>query len=72
MQPFAPRAGRLPLALALTLTALTALTACSDDPVAPKTPGPVAAKIALVAAASAGREGVGVTLSTRESWKFEP
>ena len=51
MQPFAPRAGRLPLALALTLTALTALTACSDDPVAPKTAGPVAAKIALVAAA---------------------
>ena len=44
MQSFASRAGRWPLAL--TLTALVALAACSDEPVAPKTnaPTPLAAK----------------------------
>ena len=46
-----PRAGRLPLALTLTLVAVTALTACSDEPLAPNAPRPHAAKVAPIVAA---------------------
>jgi hypothetical protein len=51
MQSYASRAGRWPLALTLTFAALTALSACSDEPMAPKTPRPLAAKVAPVVAA---------------------
>ena len=46
-----PRACRLPLALTLTLVAVTALTACSDEPLAPNAPRPHAAKVAPIVAA---------------------
>ena len=49
MQTFASRAGRWPLALTLTLVALSALAACSDEqPVAPTTTKPLAAKAPVV------------------------
>ncbi len=49
MLTFALRGGRWPLAL--TLTALAALAACSDEPIAPKTnaPAPLAAKTPTLA-----------------------
>ena len=51
MLTFASRSGRVPLALSLVaIGALAIVTACSDDPVAPKTARPLAAKVAPIVA----------------------
>ena len=53
---FTPRAGRWPLAL--SLAAIAALGACADEPVAPRTPSPLAPQASVL-----GAEWVDVTVT---------